>query len=170
MFDNASWDEISSGAKEVITRRAGKSSACRNIHTCGQFECQKVALDWHYALHRMLNKDPRKRATIPELLAHPWMMTGQRRRSEGSGPKPVSNVVVSRLRAFANMNRFKKEARRLIATFLPEEEVHGLRRIFEEMDTDFDGLLSLSELHHALTVKGNSVLKSQAKVWLMFSC
>ena len=116
-------------------------------------------------LHRMLCKDPKKRATIPELLAHPWMIKSlSRRQSKGERPHPISDTVVTRLRAFANMNHFMKEARRLIATFLPEEEVHGLRRIFQEMDTDNDGLLSLPELHHALVVKGHQLLRSQAKV------
>ena len=114
---------------------------------------------------RMLCKNPRERASIPELLAHPWMTLGMRRHSDGNNPAPISDTVVSRLRAFANMNRFKKEARRLIATYLPDEEVHGLRKIFEEMDKDCDGVLSVSELHQALMFKGNYMLRSQAKVW-----
>ena len=112
---------------------------------------------------RMLCKDPRRRATIAELLAHPWLAA--RGGSAGSDEHGlVPDAVVSRLRNFANMNRFKKEARRLIASFLPEEEVVGLRNMFVEMDTNGDGVLTVSELHEALKAKGVNLLESQAKV------
>ncbi len=74
--------------------------------------------------HRMLCKDPRRRATIPELLEHPWLSAKNARFSESSEkPKSVPDAVVSRLQQFAAMNKFKKQARKVLATFLPEEEV-----------------------------------------------
>ena len=79
----------------------------------------------------MLTKDPRKRATISELLEHPWLnMEVNRSKNPAktrrkSALSQVPDAVVSRLQQFAAMNRFKKEARKILATFLPEEEVRG---------------------------------------------
>ena len=37
----------------------------------------------------------------------------------------MPDLVVRRLQQFAALNRYKKEARRMLAVFLPEEEVGG---------------------------------------------
>jgi calcium-dependent protein kinase len=72
----------------------------------------------------MLCKDPRRRASLAELLIHPWIAAAT---GEESDRKQLANgvpdAVVARLRNFAAMNRFKKEARRVLASLLPEEEV-----------------------------------------------
>lgn len=71
---------------------------------------------------RILCKDPAKRATVPELLVHPWLAdTSQHRKPAPDAPVP--DAVVTRLQQFASMNRFKKEARKVLVALLPEEEV-----------------------------------------------
>ncbi len=75
---------------------------------------------------RMLCKDPRRRATISELLAHPWLNRDFGSSTDlkfDSSSCVVPDAVVTRLQQFAAMNRFKKEARKILAMFLPEEEV-----------------------------------------------
>ncbi|GAX77057.1 hypothetical protein CEUSTIGMA_g4503.t1 [Chlamydomonas eustigma] len=107
-------------------------------------------------LKRMLNKDHVRRAKIPELLEHPWL------KAEASLPqRPVPNEVVSRLRQFAALNVFKKEARMVLARFLPEEEVIGLRNMFREIDTDKNGVISFAELNEALNSKGLAQAQAQ---------
>ncbi len=106
LFDDPSWDEVSHGAKDIISK--------------------------------MLCKKPEKRASIAELLEHPWLSTdvdfydsqngdpqngeGREKRVTCSGTGMPESVVL-RLKQFAAMNNFKKEARRMLAMFLPEEEV-----------------------------------------------
>ena len=51
----------------------------------------------------------------------------------------------------------------MIATFLPEEEVIGLKEIFMAMDENGDGMLTLAELHHALKAKGATLPAELAK-------
>ncbi|GAX73140.1 hypothetical protein CEUSTIGMA_g593.t1 [Chlamydomonas eustigma] len=126
---------------------------------------------WHHIspmakdmISRMLCKDPRRRASVAELLTHPWIAAATEEESDREQlTKGVPDAVVTRLRNFAAMNRFKKEARRVLASLLPEEEVVGLRNLFMEMDTDGDGLLTLAELHAAIRAKGVNILGSQAK-------
>ena len=43
--------------------------------------------------------------------------------ARGAKLHAVPDAVVARLQQFAAMNAFKREARRVLATFLPEEEV-----------------------------------------------
>ena len=45
--------------------------------------------------------------------------------------QPLDNVILSRMRAFAGMNKLKKEALRIIATGISAEEIAGLRSIFQ---------------------------------------
>lgn len=156
----------------------------------------------------MLTKDPKQRATIKDLLAHPWLATCAGTITPSAAPTPfmgmspvasvsapksqglnasillnnqmakgklakgsiaavvaaavargadvktVPDAVVARLQQFAGMNAFKRQARRLLAAYLPEEEVVGLANIFRAMDTDGDGVLTQRELREALLQRG----------------
>lgn len=53
----------------------------------------------------MLVRDPRKRATAAEVLAHEWVKEGG-----VAGDNVIEPEVLKRLRGFAAMNRLKKEA------------------------------------------------------------
>lgn len=44
--------------------------------------------------------------------------------------------VLTRIRGFAAMNKLKKEALKVIAANLPDEEIVGLKEMFEAMDKD----------------------------------
>lgn len=85
---------------------------------------------------RMLHKDPRQRATIRELLMHPWLACASGSDSTGgtadhaaaAKPRYVPDTVVSRLHRFTTMGHFKKEARRVVSSFLPQEEVRASRQ------------------------------------------
>jgi serine/threonine protein kinase len=56
----------------------------------------------------MLVRDPRKRPDAATILAHEWMQGGS------SAPEaPMQPEILQRMRRFANMNRFKKEALRV---------------------------------------------------------
>ncbi|KAG1676954.1 hypothetical protein FOA52_014830 [Chlamydomonas sp. UWO 241] len=137
---------------------------------------QSISRDAKEFITAMLTKDPRRRSTIPELLGHPWLAAAApppprpaaRAAPSSAAPAgirgvlrgragvnvPVPDAVVTRLQRFAAMNRFKKEARRVLAAFLPEEEVVGLLALFTEMDANNDGVLTLAELQHAILSKG----------------
>eukprot|EP00955_Chlamydomonas_euryale_P106349 365699-Chlamydomonas_euryale.AAC.4 len=157
-FDDPTWEFITPGGKDFI--------------------------------RRMLCKDPKQRATVGELLKHPWLRLGGGGTAAGSsgggaaatsvGDAPssgaaaqpagraararVPDAVVSRLRRFAAMSTFKKEARRVLAKMLPEEEVAGLRSLFCDMDADHDGRVTARELYDALRARGVRILWEQAKV------
>jgi hypothetical protein len=57
----------------------------------------------------MLARDPRKRPDAQTILNHEWMRGG----SGGVVEAPMQPEILRRLRRFAHMNRFKKEALRV---------------------------------------------------------
>ncbi|KAG2493172.1 hypothetical protein HYH03_008594 [Edaphochlamys debaryana] len=107
-----------------------------------------LSLGAREVLAAMLDRDPARRATADELLAAPWL---GRTPSDCTAPtEPLPGVVSERLRAFARLDSFAKEARRVVAGLMRQEEVAGLVAAFKDMDADGDGKLSLEELKEGL--------------------
>lgn len=104
---------------------------------------------------RMLQSDPKKRASAEEILKHPWMQE-----NGVASDKPLDNAILNRLNNFANMNKFKKEAIKIIAKKMPREEIVGLEHMFKAIDTDNSGTITADELNAALKEKG-SLLKEE---------
>ena len=90
---------------------------------------------------RMLTRDFTKRATAAELLSDPWL------KKNGCAPdRLIDNVVSSRLKEFAAMNKLKKRALQVIAANLAPQEIEGLKNMFEAIDTDKSGTITVNEL------------------------
>jgi calcium-dependent protein kinase len=104
---------------------------------------------------KMLEMNPKKRATADEILNDPWM-----KENGAASDKPLDNVILSRLNNFATMNKFKKEAMKVIAASMPADEISGLKNIFESIDTDKSGTITAQELKEALDKKG-TLLKEE---------
>ncbi|ESR59549.1 hypothetical protein CICLE_v10014854mg [Citrus x clementina] len=107
---------------------------------------------------KMLNSDPKQRLTATEVLAHPWI------KEDGEAPDvPLDNAVLSRLKQFKAMNKFKKVALRVIAGCLSEEEIMGLKEMFKSIDTDNSGTITLEELKQGLAKQGTKLSEYEAK-------
>uniref|UniRef100_A0A2C9V7T7 non-specific serine/threonine protein kinase n=1 Tax=Manihot esculenta TaxID=3983 RepID=A0A2C9V7T7_MANES len=100
-------------------------------------------------VRRMLVRDPKKRMTAHEVLCHPWVQV------DGVAPdKPLDSAVLTRLKQFSAMNKFKRIAIRVIAESLSEEEIAGLKEMFRMIDTDNSGHITLEELKTGLEKVG----------------
>ncbi|KAH9790255.1 calcium-dependent protein kinase 34 [Citrus sinensis] len=107
---------------------------------------------------KMLNSEPKQRLTATEVLAHPWI------KEDGEAPDvPLDNAVLSRLKQFKAMNKFKKVALRVIAGCLSEEEIMGLKEMFKSIDTDNSGTITLEELKQGLAKQGTKLSEYEAK-------
>ncbi|KAJ6892676.1 calcium-dependent protein kinase 1-like [Populus alba x Populus x berolinensis] len=107
-------------------------------------------------VRRMLVRDPRRRLTAHEVLCHPWVQ------EDGVAPdKPLDSAVLSRLKQFSAMNKFKKMALRVIAETLSEEEIAGLREMFKMIDTDGSGHITFEELKAGLKRFGANLKESE---------
>uniref|UniRef100_A0A7R9VP03 Calcium-dependent protein kinase n=1 Tax=Chlamydomonas euryale TaxID=1486919 RepID=A0A7R9VP03_9CHLO len=103
-------------------------------------------------VRRMLQRDPKRRATAAQILQHEWM-----RENGVASDKAIEMEVLARIRKFSAGNRLKKEAIKLIGSMLPADEINGLREMFMEIDEDKSGAISAEEFAQALRKKGNNL-------------
>ncbi|CAI5979215.1 unnamed protein product [Closterium sp. NIES-64] len=100
----------------------------------------------------MLQSDPAMRPTAHEVLCHPWLGDPGIATQE-----PLPPVVLSRLKQFTSMVKLKRVAMKVIAEGLKEEEIAGLKEMFEMMDTDGSGTITLDELRVGLKKVGGNL-------------
>ncbi|OMO87356.1 hypothetical protein CCACVL1_09112 [Corchorus capsularis] len=90
---------------------------------------------------------------------HPWMKEGA-----DVSDKPIDSAVLSRLKQFRVMNKLKKLALKVIAESLSsEEEIKGLKQMFNNIDTDGSGTITLEELRAGLARLGSKLTESEIK-------
>ncbi|XP_071709665.1 calcium-dependent protein kinase 1-like [Rutidosis leptorrhynchoides] len=107
-------------------------------------------------VRRMLVRDPKKRLTAHEVLCHPWVQV------DGVAPdKPLDSAVLSRMKQFSAMNKLKKMALRVIAESLSEEEIAGLKQMFQMIDVDNSGQITFDELKAGLKRVGANLKESE---------
>ncbi|PQQ11037.1 calcium-dependent protein kinase 2 [Prunus yedoensis var. nudiflora] len=109
-------------------------------------------------VRKMLTQDPKKRITSAQVLEHPWIKEG----GEASD-KPIDSAVLSRMKQFRAMNKLKKLALKVIAENLSEEEIHGLKAMFTNMDTDNSGTITYEELKSGLARLGSKLTEVEVK-------
>ena len=81
------------------------------------------------------------RATCADILRHPWL------KQTGHGmDKPLDNVVLTRMKNFAAMNKLKKTALMVVGGCLSAEEIAGMKRLFKTIDEDNSGTITVKEL------------------------
>ncbi|CAL9086450.1 unnamed protein product [Musa acuminata var. zebrina] len=107
-------------------------------------------------IRNMLNRDPRKRFTAHQVLCHPWIVD-----DKVAPDRPLDSAVLSRLKQFSVMNKLKKMALRVIAESLSEEEIGGLKELFNMIDTDKSGTITFDELKDGLKRVGSEMMESE---------
>ncbi|KAH9606305.1 hypothetical protein KSS87_000220 [Heliosperma pusillum] len=108
-------------------------------------------------VRKMLTADPKKRITAAQVLEHPWLREGE------ASDKPIDGAVLTRMKQLRVMNKLKKLALKVIAESLPEDEIQGLKQMFENMDTDGSGTITYEELKEGLARLGSKVPESEVK-------
>ncbi|XP_010558242.1 PREDICTED: calcium-dependent protein kinase 1-like isoform X2 [Tarenaya hassleriana] len=109
-------------------------------------------------VRKMLVRDPNRRLTAHQVLCHPWVKV------DGTAPdKPLDSAVLSHMKQFSAMNKFKKMALRVIAEILSEEEIAGLKGMFKMIDTDKSGQITFEELKAGLKRVGANLKESEIR-------
>ncbi|KAF5184953.1 Calcium-dependent protein kinase, partial [Thalictrum thalictroides] len=103
-------------------------------------------------VRRMLDPNPKQRLTASEVLDHPWLQNAKKAPNVSLG-----ETVKARLKQFSVMNKFKKRALRVMAEHLSVEEVAGIKDMFEMMDINNRGKLTIVELKSGLTKIGHQI-------------
>ncbi|KAI9201295.1 hypothetical protein LWI28_021220 [Acer negundo] len=108
-------------------------------------------------IKKMLTRDPKRRITAAGALEHPWLKDGE------ISDKPIDSAVLIRLKQFRAMNKMKKLALKIIAENLSEEEIKGLKQMFNNMDTDGSGTITYEELKNGLSRLGSKLTEAEIK-------
>jgi len=102
-------------------------------------------------LAELLRKDAQQRIAISYALAHPWVS------KKGSLPdKGIIVEVVENFFFFKSLNMFQKAAITALAWRVPDEETVHLRDIFETLDRDGNGHITVQELQGVIVDAGVS--------------
>jgi len=96
----------------------------------------------------MLEKQPTKRYTLEQVLAHPWMASG------AAPDVPLSKSAVDALSSFNARNKFKKAAIKLVAATFTAADMADLRAQFLAIDSDGSGFITYAEMAAALAKLG----------------
>ncbi|KMT12334.1 hypothetical protein BVRB_5g102740 [Beta vulgaris subsp. vulgaris] len=144
------WAESEQGVAQAILRGAidFKRDPWPNISECAKS-----------LVRQMLEPDPKKRLTAKQVLEHSWVQNAKK-----ASNVPLGDVVKSRLKQFAMMNRFKRKALRVIAEFLSAEEVEDIKEMFKKIDTDDDGIVLVEELKAGLLKYGSQLGESEVQL------
>ncbi|GAB2300416.1 Calcium-dependent protein kinase 19 [Dionaea muscipula] len=107
-------------------------------------------------VRKMLTRDSTKRFTASQALDHPWL------REDGeASDNPIDSAVLIRMKQFRAMNKLKKLALKFMAENLSEEEIVGLKEMFNNMDTDRSGTITLEELKVGLERLGSNLSEGE---------
>jgi len=92
----------------------------------------------------LLEKQPFRRYTIEQALAHPWV------RGETAREEPLERGVVESMLNFNANNKMRREALKLVSSTLSAADLRRLRAVFHGIDTNVDMTISGAELADAL--------------------
>ena len=136
----------------------GASAKCEtDVYTAIKHEALQFGPEWNTLtgharelVSGLLEKDPHKRYTLEQALAHPWVA------GESAPDAPIAASLVESLRTFNAQNKFKKAALKMVASSLSAADVAALRASFHKIDSDNTGYLSYAEMKTALENMGIS--------------
>lgn len=90
----------------------------------------------------MLSKNASLRIKADQALRHPWIMK--------NAPKPPPEIIEQKhldaLKNYRSLNKFKRASLNMLACMLGEAEIGPSRRLFNALDENGDGLISMPEL------------------------
>jgi calcium-dependent protein kinase len=110
----------------------------------------------------LLNLDPSKRPTAEQALRHKWIRKQTQHRASiihqfSDRSKPFQK--------FMGLNKLKKATLGYIATNLTDKEIGHLKQLFQKLDVNGDGRLTLSAFEDALTSSDEINVELQQKLF-----
>jgi len=105
----------------------------------------------------LMKKDPSERLSASEAVKHPWITSRSRAHSGDNGLDAAHelerhNEIVQSLQSFTEGDDLKKLALEVIAFSTPPSQLEELRHLFQKMDEDDSGTISLDEFKHAMAM------------------
>ena len=98
-------------------------------------------------------------ADLCNILQHPWLAA-----KGAASDKPMENEIQQRLKNFQGVHKLQRQALKLIASYMPPEEVQGLRNQFLAIDKDRNGVASLALVVHIYSMNTSKGQKDSGTV------
>ena len=102
--------------------------------------------------------DPDKRFNAGNVLKHPWI-----EKNAPNSKNILEKFNLDSLKNFGNLYKLTKYVLGFIASRVPDEDINKLKKIFEEMDTDKSGTLSINEIKTGLDKIEKEKISDQEK-------
>lgn len=110
-------------------------------------DCSEEVID---LVQKTLEKDPSKRLSTQQCLEHPWIT----KYFVKNNSHLINNQTISTLKDFSKKTALQKEIYFFIAKISSEKEILELKRLFNELDVDNSGILTISEINQAFSQIG----------------
>lgn len=122
-------------------------------------DCSDEAKD---LVKRILVKDPEKRLSTEECLAHPWI----KRFAEANCRNYVTINTIKTLKNFETKNLLQKELLFFIAKITREDEIKQLKNLFNQLDRGNTGTITIKDIKQAYHEIGLEVTQEDLdKIW-----
>lgn len=108
-------------------------------------EWEDVSLEAKDLISRMICK-PEVRLTAHEALKHPWVKT----LAKNSKKEKLNKLDMVHLKKFQSHQKMKQAAITFIATQVSSQDIEHLKRVFESLDKNGDGNITIKELKDGL--------------------
>lgn len=112
-------------------------------------------------IRRILVLDASQRLTAEQVLQHQWISKQAPRVSQ----TPMTPEVFQRLQSFNALGKFKRAAMTAVAQQLQEDAIQQLRQIFQALDLNEDGCLSMQEVKEGLGQAGVEVTSELQRIF-----
>ncbi|CAM9168321.1 unnamed protein product [Discosporangium mesarthrocarpum] len=105
-------------------------------------------------ISKLLLREPAKRLTAGQALAHPWFEKEMDKADAAKNTRASAVRLNHRLRRFAGANAMKKIALNVIAKNLGCGDEGHLRKVFQSIDLDNNGEITVEELQQVVASEG----------------
>ncbi|KAG0492702.1 hypothetical protein HPP92_006100 [Vanilla planifolia] len=144
------WAETEQGVAQAIIR---------SVIDFKRDPWPKVSESAKDLVKKMLDPDSKRRLSAQQVLDHPWLQNAKKAPNINLG-----ETVRARLQQFSVMNKFKKKALRVVAEHLSMEEVADIKDMFDNMDLNKNGRITLEELKIGLYKLGHHIPDADVQI------
>ena len=117
----------------------------------GYYEIPSVSRNLKDLIRKMLEKDPRNRISLNEILAHPWIISSAKDCQDNTDSPILDTEVVDNLKQFKSQCAFKSNVMNLLVKQVSPIQSKALIAKFKEADIDNNGFLSKEEFKQAIS-------------------